>query len=66
MMGSVKAQNEIDVPIPTQAILDWQKVELVVVFHYDMHVFAVKNYNHHENRVTPVPVYNIFNPEKLD
>ncbi len=63
---SVSAQNVADVPIPTQAQLDWQSAELVAVFHYDLHVFDGKDYNQWENRITPVADYNIFNPTKLD
>lgn len=61
---NLAAQNEV--PIPTQAQLNWQNAELVAVFHYDLHVFDGKKYNQRENRITPVPDYNIFNPEKLD
>ncbi|MGM0376556.1 MAG: alpha-L-fucosidase [Bacteroidota bacterium] len=66
IMGSVKAQNATDIPIPTQAQLDWQNAELVAVFHYDLHVFDGKDYNQRKNRITPVEDYNIFNPKKLD
>lgn len=55
-----------EVPIPTQAQLNWQNAELVAVFHYDLHVFDGKKYTQRKNRVTPVPDYNIFNPKKLD
>ncbi len=54
------------IPIPTQAQLDWQNAELTVVFHYDLHVFDGKKYNQAENRITPIPDYNIFNPVNLD
>ncbi|GGW47837.1 alpha-L-fucosidase [Arenibacter certesii] len=54
------------VPIPTQAQLDWQEAELVAVFHYDLHVFDGEKYNQQENRITPIPDYNIFSPDKLD
>ena len=63
---SIEAQNVAGVPIPTQVQLDWQQAELVAVFHYDLHVFDGKNYNQWENRITPIPDYNIFYPEKLD
>jgi alpha-L-fucosidase len=65
ILGYAKTQN-VNVPIPTQAQLDWQNAELVAVFHYDLHVFDGENYNQWENRITPVADYNIFYPEKLD
>ncbi|MCR8668812.1 alpha-L-fucosidase [Aestuariibaculum sp. M13] len=57
---------QTEVPIPTQAQLDWQDAELVAVFHYDLHVFDNKQYNQKINRITPVEVINIFNPKQLD
>ena len=60
------AQKSVDVPIPTQAQLDWQNAELVAVFHYDLHVFDGEQYNQQVNRITPIEDYNIFNPKKLD
>ncbi|WP_186756006.1 alpha-L-fucosidase [Echinicola salinicaeni] len=62
----LNAQSNAVVPIPTQAQLDWQNAEMVAVFHYDLHVFDGLKYNQAQNRITPVPDYNIFNPEKLD
>ena len=62
----LNAQNQDEVPIPTQAQLAWQNSELVAVFHYDLHVFDGKKYNQQANRVTPVADYNIFNPKDLD
>ena len=62
----LKAQDNLEVPIPTQAQLNWQNAELVAVFHYDLHVFDGVKYNQRENRITPVPDYNIFNPKNLD
>ncbi|WP_206610105.1 alpha-L-fucosidase [Maribellus luteus] len=64
--GFLKAQETREIPVPTQAQLNWQNAELVAVFHYDLHVFDGKKYNQRENRITPVPDYNIFNPKKLD
>lgn len=54
------------VPIPTQAQLNWQNAELVAVFHYDLHVFDGKKYQQPQNRITPIADHNIFNPQKLD
>ena len=62
----VQAQNDIEVPIPTEAQLNWQNAELAVVFHYDLHVFNNKRYVQKENHITPIHDYNIFNPTKLD
>ncbi len=66
ILGYGKAQNEANIPIPTQAQLDWQNAELVAVFHYDLHVFDGEQYNQQVNRITPMANYNIFNPEKLN
>ena len=63
-LGFSLAQNEV--PIPTPAQLNWQNAEMAAVFHYDLHVFDGKVYNQAYNRITPIPDYNIFNPEKLD
>ncbi|MEN2281001.1 alpha-L-fucosidase [Algoriphagus sp. SE2] len=63
-IGFASAQNQV--PIPTQAQLNWQNAEMVAVFHYDLHVFDGKVYNQSYNRITPIPDYNIFNPTKLD
>lgn len=60
------AQKGNEVPIPTQAQLDWQNAELAALFSVDLHVFDGKVYNQKENRITPIPDYNIFNPEHLD
>jgi len=62
----VQAQNDIEVPIPTEAQLNWQNAELAVVFHYDLHVFNNRRYVQKENHITPIHDYNIFNPTKLD
>ncbi|SHM98280.1 Alpha-L-fucosidase [Cyclobacterium lianum] len=66
MLDCVDCWAQSEVPIPTQAQLDWQNAELVAVFHYDLHVFDGKDYNQAKNRITPIPDYNIFNPTKLD
>lgn len=53
-------------PLPNHRQLAWQRAESGVVFHYDLHVFDGVNYRQSHNRITPVPDYNIFNPEELD
>ena len=52
--------------MPNARQLAWQEAELGVVFHYDLHVFDGKKYGQGGNRVTPMPDYNIFNPQQLD
>lgn len=61
---STIAQNKV--PIPTPAQIQWQNAELAAVFHYDLHVFDGKQYNQKENRINPIPDYNIFSPKKYD
>ncbi len=39
ILGYAKTQNDVNVPIPTQAQLDWHYAGLVAVFHYDLYVF---------------------------
>jgi alpha-L-fucosidase len=64
--GISLSQEKANVPLPTQAQLQWQDAELVAVFHYDLHVFDGEKYNQRKNRITPIKDYNIFNPQKLD
>jgi len=66
ILGYAKTQNDVNIPIPTEAQLIWQNAELVAVFHYDLHVFDGEKYNQQKNRITPIVDYNIFNPEKLN
>ena len=66
ILGYAKTQNDVNIPIPTEAQLIWQNAELVAVFHYDLHVFDGEKYNQQKNRITPIADYNIFNPEKLN
>lgn len=62
---SVNSQVK-SLPLPNKQQLTWQKAELGVVFHYDLHVFDTSKYNQGTNRITPIEDYNIFNPEQLD
>lgn len=67
LSGALFAQsNEASLPAPNAAQLAWQNAEMGVIFHYDLHVFDNKRYVQSENRITPVPDYNIFNPRHLD
>ncbi|RMH02866.1 MAG: glycoside hydrolase family 29, partial [Planctomycetota bacterium] len=53
-------------PRPNPAQLAWQKAELGVVFHWDLHVFDGKRYHQAENRRTPPPDPAIFAPDRYD
>ena len=59
-------KENLSIPIPTTAQVNWQNAELVAVFHYDLHVFDGKKYNQQQNRTTPISDINIFNPKELD
>ena len=37
--ANLRAQNNKEVPVPNERQLAYQKAELGVVFHYDLHVF---------------------------
>lgn len=63
---TASAQTAGAIPVPNKQQMAWQKAELGVVFHYDLHVFDVSKYNQAINRITPVADYNIFNPAQLD
>jgi hypothetical protein len=53
LKGQVKKMKH-EVPLPTLAQLNWQRAELVAVFHYDLHVFDGLRYNQAYNRITPM------------
>ena len=53
-------------PVPNPRQLAWQEAELGAIFHYDLHVFDGVKYGQGNNRISPVPDYQIFRPEKLD
>ena len=61
-----QGQRAADFPTPTPAQLAWQRAELGVVFHYDLHVFDGKKYVQSQNRINPILDVNIFDPEQLD
>lgn len=67
-VGSIAAVRSQDVPlpVPNPAQMAWQKAELGVLISYDLHVFDGRRYIQSENRITPIPDYTIFRPEKLD
>jgi len=56
----------LEKPLPNAQQLAWQKAELGVIFHYDLHIFDTTKYVQSQNRNTPVYDYNIFNPQQLD
>lgn len=55
-----------DQPRPNRRQLAWQQAELGAIFHYDLHVFDGQKYGQGNNRISPIPNYQIFQPEKLD
>ena len=57
---------QTSLPTPNARQLAWQQAELGFIFHYDLHVFDSSLYNQARNRVTPMPDYNIFNPQQLN
>lgn len=60
------AKGQTRLPLPNERQLAWQKAELGVIFHYDLHVFDGEKYSQGKNRITPIADYNIFNPTHLD
>ncbi|MFT7247406.1 MAG: alpha-L-fucosidase [Arcticibacterium sp.] len=63
---SLSAQNQDEVPIPTQAQLNSQNAELAALVCIDLHAFDGKLYVQKEARVSPIKDYNIFNPKSYD
>jgi alpha-L-fucosidase len=55
-----------EIPVPNKAQLAWQQAAYGVIFHYDLHVFDSSKYAQTHNRITPIPDYNIFNPQELN
>lgn len=53
-------------PRPTAAQLAWQRAELGVVVHWDLHVFDGKRYVQSRNRVTPIDDIDMFDPVAYD
>ena len=63
---SLNAQNNNEVPIPSQAQLNWQNAELAALVCIDLHAFDGKFYIQKEARVRPIEDYNIFNPQSYN
>lgn len=61
-----QGQKDLELPLPSSEQLAWQESEIGVLFSYDLHVFNGKRYNQKQNRITPIPDINIFNPDQLD
>ncbi|MGM0376689.1 MAG: alpha-L-fucosidase [Bacteroidota bacterium] len=66
ILGYAKAQNDVNIPTPSQAQLDWQNAELAALVCWDLHAHDGEFYKQNEARITPVEDYNIFNPQKYD
>ncbi|RLD93700.1 MAG: glycoside hydrolase family 29 [Bacteroidetes bacterium] len=64
--ADMQAQEVLQIPLPSPEQLVWHEAELGVLVSYDLHVFDGKKYNQQQNRITPIPDINIFNPEQLD
>ncbi|HEX5023617.1 MAG TPA: alpha-L-fucosidase, partial [Agriterribacter sp.] len=54
------------IAVPNNRQIAWQQAEMGVVFHYDLNVFDTAKYKQSDNRIRPIPDYNIFNPAQLD
>ena len=61
---SARTQN--DVPVPTQAQLQWQNAELAALICWDLHAHDGEFYIQSKARITPVEDYNLFNPQQYD
>lgn len=53
-------------PCPRPPQLAWQRAELGVVFHYDLHLFDDTRYVQAQNRRAPIADLSIFDPRALD
>lgn len=63
---SIQSNAQTKRPLPNAKQIAWQKAELGVIFHYDLHVFDTSLYVQAKNRITPIADYNIFNPTQLN
>ena len=50
-LGSINAQNSVQVPVPTSAQVKWQNAELAALVCWDLHVFDGEFYVQHEARI---------------
>lgn len=55
-----------EIPIPSQAQLNWQNAELTALVCWDLHVFDGEFYRQPQARISPVEDYNTFNPQQYD
>ncbi|MFT6831178.1 MAG: alpha-L-fucosidase [Planctomycetota bacterium] len=65
MPAVARSTDPVKLAKPTPAQLAWQKAELGVVFHYDLHVFDEEHYQQQRNRGTDRKDLDIFNPKLL-
>jgi len=63
---NLKIATAQSIPIPNKQQLAWQQAELGALISYDLHVLDTSKYVQSENRITPIPNYNIFNPPNLN
>ena len=66
ILGYARTQNDVNIPIPTPAQIQWQNAELAALVCIDLHSFDGKFYVQSEARINPVEDYNIFNPQKYE
>ncbi len=59
-----RSQNQV--PLPTQAQIQWQNAELAALICWDLHAHDGEFYVQSKARITPVEDYDIFNPQKYD
>ena len=65
-INSIAQKNSTVIPLPTPSQLTWSTSELGVLISYDLPVFQGKTYNQPQNRISPIPDYNSFNPQELN
>jgi len=63
---AIAQKDPQEIPLPTPSQLFWSKSELGVLISYDLPVFQRKSYNQKQNRITPIPDYNTFDPKQLN
>ena len=64
ILAGLRADAQVPLPSPVQ--MQWQRADYGVLVSYDLHVFDGKRYNQGQNRITPMPDHQIFDPTQLD
>lgn len=64
--GMFSQPGDHQMPLPNARQLAWQNAELGALFSYDLHVFDGEPYIQKQNRIDPIPDYQIFTPKHLD